>query len=142
MSLPRRGTPTRAEDVLGAANPASATPAAASRWWSKDAPIAPAGKPMVPAPRQPVDGGTSTAGLPIRVPMAQLPGDAAGGVAAVGNVAGDAATERVPELPPNLAAEPDPTQVSSVLSKFYSGVHRASGEAPAQPEPPSQSAER
>jgi hypothetical protein len=111
-SLPRRATPTRAEDVLGAANPA---PADESRWWSKTAPAEPS-KPAAPAPRQPVSAGTSMAGLPIRVPMAQLPGDSA------------VPAQRAPEQPPKVAHEPDPSQVSSVLSSFYGGVRRATAE--------------
>jgi hypothetical protein len=56
------------------------------------------------------------AGLPIRVPMAQLPGDSA------------VPAQRAPEQPPKVAHEPDPSQVSSVLSSFYGGVRRATAE--------------
>jgi hypothetical protein len=64
---------------------------------------------MVPAPRAPIDGGTSGAGLPLRVPMAQLPG------------------ELTQPLVPAYA-EPDPQEVSSMLTRFYGGVHRAARE--------------
>ena len=64
-----------------------------------------------------MDGGTSTAGLPVRVPMAQLP------------VSGESTVPIKATPPPKLPyAEPDPSQVGSMLSRFYSGVHRATAE--------------
>jgi hypothetical protein len=48
--------------------------------------------------------------------MAQLPGD------------GTVPTQRPVDQPAKIAHEPDPSQVSSVLSAFYSGVHRAAAE--------------
>ncbi len=59
--------------------------------------------------------GTSNAGLPMRVPMAQLPGDAAAPPAGV-------------EPPVKMNHEPDPTAVSSLLAKFYDGINRATAE--------------
>jgi hypothetical protein len=73
---------------------------------------------MVPAQRQPVTAGTSNAGLPIRVPLAQLPGDNAG-------------QGETPDVTQPLTVshtEPDPASVSSMLTRFYSGVHRAANE--------------
>jgi hypothetical protein len=108
---PRRSTPTRAEDILSAAT--SAPPEEASRWWSRTGAVPSDLPPAASAPRTPVNAGTSDAGLPIRVPMAQLPGENA----APGPQPGRLTTE-----------PPDPSQVSSVLSRFYSGVHRATAE--------------
>jgi hypothetical protein len=62
-----------------------------------------------------VTGGTSGAGLPIRVPLAQLPSDTR-----------KAEQNRQPDPAPSF--EPDPDQVSSMLTRFYSGVHRAANE--------------
>ncbi|GAA1036850.1 nitrate- and nitrite sensing domain-containing protein [Virgisporangium ochraceum] len=59
--------------------------------------------PVVPAP---ADGGTSGAGLPVRVPMAQLP--------------------RNPlAAPPASAASDDPAEVKPALARFYRARHRA-----------------
>jgi hypothetical protein len=108
----RRANPTRVEDILGTVSPAPDT--TGSRWWSRDAPVATGEKPAVPVQRQPVSAGTSNAGLPIRVPMAQLPGDEAG-------------PDPRPGLPPEKAVhEPDPEEVSTMLSRFYGGVRRGS----------------
>jgi hypothetical protein len=66
---------------------------------------------IVPAP---ADGGTSRAGLPVRVPMAQLP--------------------RNPLASPPAAApgetpdESDPAEVSAALNRFYRARHRASSD--------------
>jgi hypothetical protein len=109
---PRRATPTRAEDVLSAV---STSASEASRWWSRTAQASPSKQPA-PVPRAPVDAGTSDAGLPIRVPMAQLPGD------------GIIPARRPVDQPAKIVHEPDPSQVSSMLSAFYSGVHRATAE--------------
>jgi hypothetical protein len=73
-------------------------------------------KPAAPAPRRPVSAGTSTAGLPIRVPMAQLPNESA-------VPAGGPDPEQA-----KIAHEPDPSEVSSVLSRFYSGAQRGATE--------------
>ncbi|MFF5230098.1 nitrate- and nitrite sensing domain-containing protein [Dactylosporangium sp. NPDC000521] len=117
----RRG-PSRAEDIIGAAARGNATPPAkGTRWWSRggagDAPATPA--PAVPAQRGPVTAGTSASGLPIRVPLAQLPGDT-----------GQAATRPDVTQPIQVSShtEPDPASVSSMLTRFYSGVHRAANE--------------
>ncbi|GIG43278.1 sensor histidine kinase [Dactylosporangium siamense] len=119
-AAPRRG-PSRAEDIIGAAARGNAAPPAkGTRWWSKagagDAPVSTT--PSVPAQRTPVTAGTSASGLPIRVPLAQLPGDT-----------GQASTPDVTQ--PIMVAthtEPDPASVSSMLTRFYSGVHRAANE--------------
>ncbi|MET7417779.1 nitrate- and nitrite sensing domain-containing protein [Dactylosporangium sp. NPDC005555] len=116
----RRG-PSRAEDIIGAAARGNAAPPAkGTRWWSRggagDAPAPSA--PVVPAQRTPVTAGTSASGLPIRVPLAQLPGDT-----------GQANRPDVTQ--PLVVAshtEPDPASVSSMLTRFYSGVHRAANE--------------
>jgi nitrate/nitrite sensing protein/histidine kinase/DNA gyrase B/HSP90-like ATPase len=115
-AMPRRTTPTRAEDVLGSA---ARGDGGGTRWWSRSGPPVSAdrrpsmGTPATPRP--PVSGGTSDAGLPIRVPMAQLPGDTA-------------QTVRLGDEPARPIHEPDPSQVGSMLSRFYSGVHRATAE--------------
>jgi hypothetical protein len=116
----RRG-PSRAEDIIGAAARGNAAPPAkGTRWWSRgaagDAPASSA--PAVPVQRTPVTAGTSASGLPIRVPLAQLPGDT-----------GQANRPDVTQ--PIMVAshtEPDPASVSSMLTRFYSGVHRAANE--------------
>lgn len=111
--------PARAEAVLDAA--AGPTPAVgdgeqSSRWWSRGGSGAEPPRPAVSVagPGTPVDAGTSMAGLPIRVPMAQLP-----------------------STPTSVAKPmegPDPAEVGSLLTRFYSGVQRATvEEAPARP---------
>ena len=116
---PSRRGPTRAEDILDAAARGGAgTPAASNgtRWWSKGG-AGSAGRvspPSVAAPREPVTAGTSEAGLPIRRPMAQLPAE-------------QAAAPPAPMVTVTHG-EPDPDQVSSMLARFYSGVHRAGSE--------------
>ncbi|HTJ34478.1 MAG TPA: nitrate- and nitrite sensing domain-containing protein [Dactylosporangium sp.] len=118
----RRG-PTRSEDILGAAargNGAPAPAAKGTRWWSRGGGgDAPAPAPAIPVQREPVTAGTSSAGLPIRVPQAQLPGDPTGQVPAT------------PEQTQPITVahmEPDPASVGSMLTRFYSGVHRAANE--------------
>jgi hypothetical protein len=124
---PRRTTtprpvPTRAEDVLAAADPA---PPAASTWWSRQgrsvgagsgtaspSRAAGAGAGAVGPPPVPVTGGLNANGLPVRVPMAQLP---------------EATPAAVPSIP-GPRDEPDPDEVSGVLSRFYGGVRRAEAE--------------
>ncbi|GAB3863894.1 hypothetical protein GCM10027610_111350 [Dactylosporangium cerinum] len=120
-AAPARRGPSRAEDIIGAAARGNAAPPAkGTRWWSKagagDAPASTT--PSVPAQRTPVTAGTSASGLPIRVPLAQLPGDT-----------GQASMPDVTQ--PIMVAshtEPDPASVSSMLTRFYSGVHRAANE--------------
>ena len=67
---------------------------------------------VVSPPAEPVIAGTSTAGLPIRVPLAQLPAGQAGRAPAAAN-------------PGRPQTDLDPSQVSAVLSAFYDGVRRA-----------------
>jgi signal transduction histidine kinase len=113
--------PARAEAVLDAASGDAPTGAheGASRWWSRGGgtpdPGAAAPAVRIPAPRQPVDAGTSTAGLPIRVPMAQLPS--------------------TPKAVNRPVDEPDPTEVGTLLTRFYSGVQRATVEESASTTP-------
>jgi hypothetical protein len=110
-ALPRRATPTRAEDVLGAGRVDTA-----SVWWSRRGAAAggvsaggggAAAPPRRPAPTM----ATNEAGLPVRVPMAHLPQAPEPAAVAVRPV-----------------EEPDPQQVRSMLSRFYGGVHRAAEE--------------
>jgi hypothetical protein len=74
---------------------------------------------MIPAQRTPVTAGTSNAGLPIRVPLAQLPGNNSGGQGPAPDVTQPLTVSHT---------EPDPASVSSMLTRFYSGVHRAANE--------------
>jgi hypothetical protein len=156
----RRATPTRAEDVLNAAAedrwwspPAAARPAppppgqpglprrppvdrgVAGQWPAGERPgdthprnAGPAGAADAAGPPRPAGGAgdtpatpvppndapRSTSGLPLRVPMAHLPATAA---------------IRPPANDPN-APRQDPDDVSDVLTRFYSGVHRAGAEEP------------
>jgi hypothetical protein len=121
-----RRAPTRAEDVLKSAG-ATAT-ATGSTWWSRQGggragglaggpaatPPAASGPGGPTPPSVPITGGTMANGLPMRVPMAQLPdvGEAPRPVASV----------------PAARAEPDPDAVGSMLSRYYSGVRRAEAE--------------
>jgi hypothetical protein len=66
---------------------------------------------MVPAP---ADGGTSRVGLPVRVPMAQLPRNPLANPPA-------AAPGETPD-------ESDPAEVSAALNRFYRARHRASSD--------------
>lgn len=118
-AMQRRG-PSRAEDIIGAAARGNAAPPAkGTRWWSRggggDAPASSA--PVVPMQRTPVTAGTSASGLPIRVPLAQLPGDT-----------GQARPDVTQPIVVPSHTEPDPASVSSMLTRFYSGVHRAANE--------------
>uniref|UniRef100_UPI0035E46041 sensor histidine kinase n=1 Tax=Micromonospora polyrhachis TaxID=1282883 RepID=UPI0035E46041 len=90
---------------------AGATPAPASAWWSRQG-ARPAAPAPVPKPAAPRTGGVNARGLPVRVPMAQLPG---------ANPA---------EAPPTPARrhEPDPEAVGGMLTRFYGGVRRAEAE--------------
>jgi hypothetical protein len=123
--LPTRKPASRSEDIIGAASGGESRSAKNTRWWSKEGAAAAAAAagagagekpaPLIPAQRAPVTGGVSGAGLPIRVPLAQLPSDTT-----------KAEQNRQPDPPPSF--EPDPDQVSSMLTRFYSGVHRATTE--------------
>ncbi|HEX6874005.1 MAG TPA: ATP-binding protein, partial [Micromonosporaceae bacterium] len=148
-SMPRRALPTRAEDVLN-----GQVTSRSSIWWSRTgASTAAAAPPPAPVER-PVPEQTS-AGLPVRVPMAALPalsstdgpiaGAApAGGPATPGPVRLDLAaapTGAGPASVPGPAGaagpgrtfaanqvEPDPEATATMLSAFYGGVHRAATE--------------
>jgi hypothetical protein len=106
---PRRDAPTRAEDVLG-----SGRGGPDSVWWSRQKVAAgdpaPAVVPVPPAP------GTTTAGLPARVPMANLPGSGSSPAA-------------VPPPVPDL----DPEEMGSTLARFRGGVQQAAAEDDDQP---------
>jgi methyl-accepting chemotaxis protein len=115
-AAPVRPGPNRAEDIIGAAARGNAPTAKGTRWWSRGGGSdMPAGVPAAPVQRTPVTAGTSGVGLPIRVPMAQLPADTA---------------QKAPATRPIavMHGEPDPAEVSSMLKRFYSGVHRAANE--------------
>ncbi|GAA4440543.1 sensor histidine kinase [Phytohabitans houttuyneae] len=121
-----RRAPTRAEDVLKSVG-ATATETG-STWWSRQGGGRPGGVNGGPAsvppaatgpggptpPTVPVTGGTMANGLPLRVPMAQLPD--------VGEAPRPAAHI------PTARVEPDPEAVGSMLSRYYSGVRRAEAE--------------
>jgi signal transduction histidine kinase len=111
--------------VPAPAVPAPAVPAPAAQvvpdagvsWFSRTgAPATPAATPVAATvgapPTTPVTGGLGRTGLPLRVPMAQLPG---------GNGAGPVAAPR---------DDADPDAVSSLLNRFYGGVRRAESENP------------
>ncbi|WP_323373781.1 sensor histidine kinase [Plantactinospora alkalitolerans] len=115
----RRETPTRAEDVLGRA--AEGGPEPGSTWWSRHGRSGSASSPARPhvplptgnaPPAVPVTGGIKPSGLPIRVPMAQLP----------------VKSEPVRPRTPVQREEPDPEQVAGTLSRYYGGVRRAEAE--------------
>lgn len=106
----KRNMPARAEDILASAGGSAAS--AGSVWWERQrGPVAPL--PPTPAPPVvPVTAGTSSKGLPVRVPMASLPVTSESAAPAVATV----------------HDEPDPEAVSSMLSSFYGGVRRAESE--------------
>ncbi|MFK3985640.1 nitrate- and nitrite sensing domain-containing protein [Micromonospora sp. NPDC050397] len=113
---PARTVPTRAEDVL---TPAAGGSEAGSTWWSrqgKGGPAAPAPAaaeaPVRVAASAPVTVTVNSNGLPVRVPMAQLP----------------SANEPAPQVVAVQRHEPDPEAVGGMLSKFYGGVRRAEAE--------------
>ncbi|WP_433052320.1 sensor histidine kinase [Dactylosporangium sp. CS-033363] len=111
--------PARAEEIIAGASGSNGAPAKSTRWWSRDGGgDAPRPASIIPAQRQPVTAGTSNAGLPIRVPLAQLPGDP--------NEPVPAPEDTQPVTVPHT--EPDPASVGSMLTRFYSGVHRAANE--------------
>ncbi|GAB3513338.1 sensor histidine kinase [Phytohabitans suffuscus] len=121
-----RRAPTRAEDVLKSVG-ATATETG-STWWSRQGgtragtlnggpatvPPAASGPGGPTPPTVPITGGMMANGLPLRVPMAQLP--------PVDDEPQPAA--RIP----TSRVEPDPEAVGSMLSKYYSGVRRAEAE--------------
>lgn len=117
---PAKRGPGRAEDIIaGASRPNGAPAPKGTRWWSRGGGgEAPRPALVIPAQRQPVTAGTSSAGLPIRVPQAQLPGDP--------NQPVPAPEETQQVTMPHT--EPDPASVGSMLTRFYSGVHRAANE--------------
>jgi signal transduction histidine kinase len=104
---PRRVVPTRAENVLP---PAERT---GSVWWSRQpgsVPTVPVPAPTTAPPATPITGGISPSGLPLRVPMAQLPNAGA--------------APPVPAAPPEL----DPEATGGMLTRFYGAVRRAEAE--------------
>ncbi|MGW0434994.1 sensor histidine kinase [Micromonospora sp. NPDC003197] len=103
--------PTAIATGAGRAAVSGDTSAPASAWWSRQGtrPAAPAPAPKPAAPRT---GGVNASGLPVRVPMAQLPG------------ANPAAAPPVPAP----RHEPDPDAVGGMLTRFYGGVRRAEAE--------------
>jgi hypothetical protein len=118
---PRRVTPLRAEDVLGSGQSDDG-----GVWWSRRPAAGAAARPTGGAgggdPGSGVAPGGSVpaatrVGLPVRVPMAHLPGpdgqptDGSRGASAV------------------RAAEADPGEVGRTLARFYGGVHRAVDES-------------
>lgn len=122
-----RRLPKRAEDVL---DPGRAqTPVGpggngkgngvGTRWWTRGGGPAPADRgPAIPSqrpPSEPVIAGTSNAGLPMRRPPARSPVD-------------DEVTQPLPTRPEPIRTDPEPERVSSMLARFYSGVHRAANE--------------
>jgi hypothetical protein len=113
-----RRTPAEAHRPRRERPHTNAAPAAASspvrpvaRPPAVTTPTARPGGAMVPAP---ADGGTSRAGLPVRVPMAQLPRNPLANPPA-------AAPGEAPD-------ESDPADVSAALNRFYRARHRASSD--------------
>jgi signal transduction histidine kinase len=108
VPAPRRAMPTRAENVL------SGSTRSGSLWWTRQPGAAPAPMPMTAAapPATPVTGGMSASGLPLRVPMAQLPNGT------------EAGRPPVPAPRPEL----DPEATGGMLSRFYGAVRRAEAE--------------
>jgi hypothetical protein len=121
MTQPRRST--EGQPAAGGAPGGGA--GGAGSWWSRSGgsggPGPGFGAP-VPAgpPAEPVTGGTSASGLPLRVPMAQLPADQPG---RPGAAAPTGAARGVAPRP-----EVDPETTRSTLAAFYSGVRRAENE--------------
>ncbi|GIF49222.1 signal transduction histidine kinase [Asanoa ferruginea] len=119
---PARPYPAPASGVPAPAVPAPAVPAPAVpppavpdgevSWFTSTGAPAPVAATVGAPPATPVTGGVGPAGLPLRVPMAQLPG---------GNGAAPVAAPRV---------DADPDAVSSLLNRFYGGVRRAEAEDP------------
>jgi hypothetical protein len=92
---------------------------AGSAWWSRGGGPSspPTGGAAAPAPPEvPVIGGVTASGLPVRVPLAQLPPEEA------------AAPPGAPAAALAPAAESDPEDVGSTLARFYGGVRRAEAE--------------
>jgi hypothetical protein len=114
-----RGVATRAEDVLGSGGQARS---AGTAWWSRPMPgsapeaYRPAGRLPAGPPEVPVTGGVTERGLPLRVPMAQLP------------TPDESAGPAGPRSVPAPRAEPDPEAVGSALARLYGGVRQAQAE--------------
>lgn len=120
-----RGAAVRAEDVLGAGD--------RTAWWSRPdlgvaaEPLRSAGRLPEGPPEVPVTGGTNELGLPLRVPMAQLPrqeatgsdGSSAGGASGPTSGRQDVRKWHV---------ELDPELVGGGLARFYRGVRQAQSE--------------
>lgn len=114
---PARSVPTRAEDILTPA--AGGSSSAGSTWWSRQGRGGARGSspargsaPVRAAAPAPVTFALNANGLPIRVPMAQLP----------------SANEPASQVVPAQRHEPDPDAVSGMLSRLYGGVRRAEAE--------------
>jgi signal transduction histidine kinase len=107
-SAPRRAMPTRAENVLSGSTKSS------SVWWTRQPGAARISTPIADAapPATPVTGGISASGLPLRVPMAQLP----------------KGTETAPPPVPAARPELDPETTGGMLTRFYGAVRRAEAE--------------
>jgi hypothetical protein len=114
-----RAVPVRAEDILA---PATGTRTSGdSTWWSRQGNRPSASSPVAPVqgafaaampPAVPITAGMNANGLPIRVPMAQLP----------------AVTESATPVVPAARQEPDPEAVGGMLSRYYGGLRRAEAE--------------
>jgi hypothetical protein len=105
--------PTRAEDILASAT--GAAKPAESAWWSRQPRQALEASEVVRAtapPATPVTGGIAPSGLPMRIPMAQLP----------------AVTESATPAVPAPREELDPEATGGLLRRFYGGVRRAEAE--------------
>ncbi|HEX2772112.1 MAG TPA: ATP-binding protein [Micromonosporaceae bacterium] len=108
VPAPRRAMPTRAENVL------SGSTRSRSVWWTRQPGAASAPTSLADAapPATPVTGGMSASGLPLRVPMAQLP----------------KGTEATPPPVPAPRPELDPEATGGMLTRFYGAVRRAETE--------------
>ncbi|GIF67677.1 hypothetical protein Ais01nite_57120 [Asanoa ishikariensis] len=106
--------PVPAQATRGSARPSG--PNAGVSWFSRAGSAAtPRAETVAPAPAPPavpMTAGVGRTGLPLRVPMAQLPG---------GNGAAPVPAPR---------SEADPDAVGNVLNQFYGGVRRAESEDP------------
>jgi signal transduction histidine kinase len=137
FSRPTAGGATRPAPAAWAAPTAPQAPPAKPAPSVKPTPAATPAPAAPPAPGEPaaptaaagperagVVAGTNASGLPVRVPMAQLPG------ARQEQSAGPR-----PAAAPNgqvSRPDPDPDAVGSTLSQFYAGVRRAEAEETAQ----------
>jgi signal transduction histidine kinase len=120
----RRGALTRSAeaptDPADSAGPGDGGAQRDGLWWVR--PGAADAEPPVARPATrvapPVTAGTSASGLPVRVPMAQLPDTKP--------------SQRAQPVAPPTREEPDPDAVGSTLARFYGGVRRAEAEEAAQ----------